>query len=89
MEDTVIKGFLEYGSTGLVAGAIIYLVKYMLDSMRTSQKEEREFHEKEVDKLASTYAQSIQAIGAALKDLTERLTDEIRHERKLEERDEK
>ncbi|TXH59206.1 MAG: hypothetical protein E6Q97_00340 [Desulfurellales bacterium] len=89
MEDTILKGFLEYGSAGLVAGAIIYIVRYMMDKMSTQQREERADHNAEVDKLAEVYRDSIEKIGAALKDSTDRiiaeLRQEIRHEHDREE----
>jgi hypothetical protein len=79
--DDLLKGFLEYGSTGLMAAAIIYVVRYMLDKQREIAKEERDSHEHEVDKLTATFSAAIQSVGASMEKTADKIVDEMRREK--------
>lgn len=79
--DDLLKGFLEYGSTGLMAAAIIYVVRYMLDKQRESSKEERESHEREVDKLTVTFTAAINSVGASMEKTADKIVEEMRREK--------
>lgn len=79
--DDLLKGFLEYGSTGLMAAAIIYVVRYMLDKQRELTKEERDSHEREVDKLSATFTAAIQSVGQSMEKTADKIVDEMRREK--------
>lgn len=75
MEDMLLKALSESGPAGLIAIALIIVVRMMLKHSKEQLDSERESHGEEVDKVLKTHNETVSRVVAAFTVTTTKLDD--------------
>ena len=68
----------KFGSAGLLAGALIYVVKLMLDASRQEASTERQAHSAEIERVLTSHESAMDRVVVGFAAATERIASEIR-----------
>lgn len=77
MDDTILKLVAEFGASGLMFGALYFVIKHSAEQ----NKVEREAHEKEVSRVMDTHERSMGELTGSVRTLSAdvcELRDDIR-----------